>query len=149
MIGMLTWIGILVSHVGFIKATKAQQIPDDRFPYRSPFGLVGSYIALAFLSILILTKSFDVFVGGFDYKGFIVGYIGLPVYLTLLFGYKFWCGTKRVKNSEADLVTGVPTTSFAEERALHEAEMRERAKHQTGVARVIGQVYRRTLAWLF
>ncbi|CAG9978566.1 unnamed protein product [Clonostachys byssicola] len=147
--GMLTWIGILVSHVGFIKATKAQQIPDDRFPYRSPFGLVGSYIALAFLSILILTKSFDVFVGGFDYKGFIVGYIGLPVYLTLLFGYKFWRGTKRVTNSEADLVTGVPTISFAEERALHEAEERERAKDQTGVARVIGQVYRRTLAWLF
>ncbi|CAH0027969.1 unnamed protein product, partial [Clonostachys rhizophaga] len=147
--GMLTWIGILVSHVGFIKATKAQHIPDDRFPYRSPFGLIGSYIALTFLSILILTKSFDVFMGGFDYKGFIVGYIGLPVYLMLLFGYKFWCGTRRVKNSEADLVTGVPTISFAEERARHEVEVHERAKHQTGVVRVIGQVYRRTLAWLF
>ncbi|CAI6094996.1 unnamed protein product [Clonostachys chloroleuca] len=138
---MLTWIGILVPHVGFIKATNAQQIPDDRFPYRSPFGLIGSYIALAFLSILILTKSFDVFVGGFDYKRFIVGYIGLPVYLTFLFGYKFWCGTKRVKNSEAHLVTGVPTISFTEERARHEAEVRERARHQMGVARVIGQVY--------
>lgn len=146
---MLTWIGILTSHVCFVKATKAQQISADRFPYRSPFGATGSYIALAFLSILILTKSFDVFVGKFDYQNFIVGYIGLPVYLILLFGYKFRFRTKRVKKHEADLFTGVPTTTYAEEKAQHEAEIEAQAEGKTGVARVISVIYRRCLSWLF
>lgn len=146
---MLTWVGILLSHICFIKAAQAQQIPNDRFPYRSPFGLAGSYVAVSFLAILITTKSFATFVGSFDYKGFIVGYIGIPVYLTLLLGYKLWNRTRRVKSSEVDLTTGVPSIPFAEERARHEAELREKAQNQRGGARIIGAIYRRTLAWLF
>lgn len=147
--GMLTWVGILISHICFIKATQAQQIPNDRFPYRSPFGIAGSYVAVCFLAILITTKSFPVFVGTFDYKGFIVGYIGLPVYLTLLLGYKLWNSTKRVKSFEVDLTTGVPSIPFAEERARHEAELHEKAQNQRGVSRTVGAIYQRTLAWLF
>jgi amino acid transporter len=146
---MLTWIGILTSHIGFVKAVKVQQIALDRFPYRSPFGAIGSYIALAFLSLLILTKSFDVFVGTFDYKNFIVGYIGLPIYLIFLFGYKLRYRTKRVKSFEADLVTGVPTITAAEERAQHDAELETEDSGKTGVARIIAVIYRQGLSWMF
>jgi yeast amino acid transporter len=148
-LGMLTWIGILASHVGFLKATRVQDISLDRFPYRSPFGLAGSYIALAFLSLFIITKSFEVFVGHFDYKNFIVGYIGIPVYLTCLIGYKVSRKTKMVKPFEADLITGVSTATYAEELAQHEAELNAEAKDKKGVPKIIAGVYKRTLSWMF
>lgn len=44
--------------------------------YKSPFGLWGSYVALAFCCLIALTKNFAVFTkgdyGAFDYKNFIV-----------------------------------------------------------------------------
>lgn len=69
--GLLTWISILVSHIYFVKARRAQGVPDDspQLRYKSPFGLWGSYFALAFCVLISLTKNFNVFRnGGFDYK---------------------------------------------------------------------------------
>lgn len=78
--GLLTWVSILVSHVYFVKARRAQGVPDNdpRVVYRSPFGLWGTYFALAFCVLISLTKNFTVFrprpdtYGNFDYKNFIV-----------------------------------------------------------------------------
>ena len=75
--GLLTWISILVSHIYFIKARRAQGIADRDMPYKSPFGLWGSYIALFFCCLIAVTKNFSVFThnkkyGNFDYKNFIV-----------------------------------------------------------------------------
>ena len=76
--GLLTWISILISHIHFVKARRAQGIGDDAVPYKSPFGLWGSYCALAFCCLIALTKNFNVFTcssdysGCFDYKDFIV-----------------------------------------------------------------------------
>lgn len=148
-LGMLTWIGILASHVGFLKAIRAQSIALDRFPYRSPFGLAGSYIALAFLSLFIITKSFEVFVGHFDYKNFIVGYIGIPVYLICLIGYKISRKTKMVKPSEADLITGVSTATYAEYLAQHKAECNAETEDKKGVRKIMSAIYKRTLSWMF
>lgn len=46
--GLLTWISILVSHIYFVRARNAQGVDPASMRYRSPFGLWGSYIALAF-----------------------------------------------------------------------------------------------------
>lgn len=119
------------------------------FPYRSPLGVVGSYVALAILIIIILTKSFDVFILSFDYKSFIVGYIGIPVYLIFIFGYKFWFGTRRVKSSEADLTTGVPEMTVSEERAKHQAALLAAETEQTGFAGRVAFFYRKVFSWLF
>jgi yeast amino acid transporter len=75
--GLLTWISILVSHVYFVKARQAQGVPLTELRYKSPFGLWGSYVALAFCCLIALTKNFAVFTysddyGSFDYKNFIV-----------------------------------------------------------------------------
>lgn len=69
--GLLTWVSILVSHIYFVKARRAQGVPDDSplLRYKSPFGLWGSYFALAFCVLISLTKNFNVFRHGeFDYK---------------------------------------------------------------------------------
>jgi amino acid transporter len=39
LIALLTWISILVTHIFFQRACKAQRIPRDRMPYMSPFGI--------------------------------------------------------------------------------------------------------------
>jgi amino acid transporter len=73
--GLLTWISILVAHIYFVKARRAQGVDEASMRYKSPFGLWGSYGALAFCCLVALTKNFDVFIGGFDYKNFITGYL--------------------------------------------------------------------------
>lgn len=60
--GLLTWISILVTHIYFVKARKAQGILDKDMPYVAPFGLIGSYIALFFCCLIAITKNFPVFV---------------------------------------------------------------------------------------
>lgn len=147
-LGLLTWISILVSHICFCRARKIQQIDLAYIPYRAPFGARGSLIALAFLVILTLTKGIEVFIGTFDYKGFIVQYIGIPIYLCLIFGYKIVKNSRRVRAEAADLVTGVPEETVAEERAAVEAAMREKESVMAGRGR-LGKIYRKGFSWLF
>ncbi|KAI8186722.1 Dicarboxylic amino acid permease [Colletotrichum sp. SAR 10_86] len=146
--GLLTWISILITHIFFCRAREAQQIDPAYIPYRAPFGTWGSYIALGFLIVLTLTKGIEVFVGTFDYKSFIVQYIGIPVYLICIFGYKIVKKSHRVQAEAADLVTGVPEETVAEERAAVEAVRKEK-EATSGKRGVFAKIYRKAFAWLF
>lgn len=108
----------------------------------------GSYIALGFLIVLALTKGIEVFVGTFDYKSFIVQYMGIPVYLICIFGYKIVKKSHRVRAKTADLVTGVPEETVAEERAAVEAARREK-EAAAGKRGNIAKIYRNGFSWLF
>ncbi|KAK5113031.1 hypothetical protein LTR85_011053 [Meristemomyces frigidus] len=120
--GLLTWISILVSHIYFVRARRAQGIPDSAMPYKSPFGLWGSVIALFFCCLIALTKNFSVFTGGFDYKNFITGYLGIPLYLIMICGYKIVKRTHGVKPHEADLFSGKDIIDADEQEWLARAE---------------------------
>jgi amino acid transporter len=73
--GLLTWISILVSHICFVRARRAQNVPDSLLAFTAPLGIYGSYGALAMCILIALTKNFAVFThgkwGNFDYKNFI------------------------------------------------------------------------------
>lgn len=77
--GLLSWISLLVSHIYFVRARRAQGITKDQMAYVAPLGLWGSYIALFFCVLIALTKNFPVFTkgtyGNFDYKNFVTGYL--------------------------------------------------------------------------
>ena len=81
--GLLSWISLLVSHIFFVRARRAQGITNDQLAYTAPFGLIGSYIALFFCILIALTKNFSVFTkgkyGNFDYKNFVTGYLVSPL----------------------------------------------------------------------
>jgi amino acid transporter len=147
-IGLLTWVSILVSHIAFCRQRKVQRIDTTYIPFRAPLGAYGSYAALVFLVILILTKGAEVFVGKFDYGTFIVQYIGIPVYLLCIFGYKMIKKSRRVRNGEADLITDVPEETVAEERARFEQARRQKELSK-GAASYLAKAYRKTLSWLF
>jgi yeast amino acid transporter len=145
--GILTWISILVTHIFFVRARQAQGIQKTSMAYTSPVGMWGSVGALVFCVIIALTKNFTVFVpdedyGKFDYENFITGYLGIPVYLILIFGYKLVVKSPRVKPSEADFYTGKDIIDRQEEEFL--AQQAEKKKNVRG-----GWFYRTFVAWLF
>ncbi|CAL9729160.1 dicarboxylic amino acid permease [Monosporozyma unispora] len=113
-VGILTWISILITYICFDKAVRAQGIDKSTFAYVSPFQPYGAYFSLAFCIIVALIKNFTVFIGGFDYESFITGYIGLPVFVVCYFGYKIVCHTKIHSSKDVDLIS-LKTTVDKEE----------------------------------
>ncbi|EGW34892.1 dicarboxylic amino acid permease [Spathaspora passalidarum NRRL Y-27907] len=131
--GLIAWSCILVIHIRFMQACKAQGIDRNKdLAYKSPLQPYGSYVALAICVLVIFIKNFTVFLGKpFTYKNFITGYIVLPVFLIMYFGYKFWYKTSIIKLHEVDLETyrDVVDAEFekyeaeeAEKKAIREAE---------------------------
>jgi len=109
--GILNWISILISHIYFVRARSVQNIPDTALAYVSPFGRNGSIFALGFACVITVFNGWADFVkdqstGRFDWKHFIVNYIGVPIYLLMIFGYKFIMKTRGVKPEDADLFSG-------------------------------------------
>lgn len=118
----LTWISILVTHIFFVKARNAQGISNDAMPYTAPFGICGSYVALFSCCLIVVTKNFNVFTkgdyGNFDYKNFTTGYLGIPLYLAIILGYKYWYNTKRIRPEMADMYDGKAEIDREEEEFL-------------------------------
>jgi yeast amino acid transporter len=146
--GLLTWISILVTHIFFRRARVAQGILDSQMPYVAPLGIAGSYFALFFCCLIALTKNFSVFVhdksyGDFDYKNFITGYLGIPLYLIMIFGYKLWFKTKMVRPEEADFYSGKAAIDREEEEFL------ARKAAEGKLAQRRNWFYRTFISWLF
>ncbi|KAK7420583.1 amino acid transporter [Neonectria magnoliae] len=147
--GLLTWISILVTHIHWCKARKAQNIPNEILPYVAPLGIYGSYGALAVCVLIALTKNYDVFVGGDfgneKYKTFITGYLGIPIYLALIFGHKILKKTRGHKPHEVDFYTGKDIIDNEENEFLaRKAALKEAQGPSRG-----GWVYKTFLSWLF
>ncbi|KAJ5365353.1 Amino acid/polyamine transporter I [Penicillium concentricum] len=147
--GLLTWISILVTHIYFVRARKAQGIPEESLAYKAPLGVAGSYFALGFCILIAFTKNFDVFIhspktyGNFDYKNFITAYLGIPLYLIMIFGYKFATGCKGVDPMTADLFTG--KDEIDREEALYLAAKEAQAEKNNDA----GWFYQKFVSWLF
>jgi amino acid transporter len=146
--GLLTWISILITHIFFVRALKAQGIDHKSLTYTAPFYPYGPWIALVLCVIIAFIKNFTVFINGFNYKTFITGYIGLPVYVIAFFGYKFIFKTKFRKPEEVDLVTLKHYIDEEEEEGkILDAERKERL-------RISGKkdkewFYEKFVSWLF
>lgn len=149
--GLLTWISILVAHIYFVKARRAQGVDESQMHYVAPFGLVGTYFALCFCIVISIFKNYDVFVHDntrehglekFDYKNFITGYLGIPLYLIMIFGYKLFTRTKGWTPLTADLFTGKDVIDREEEEFL--AQKATTRKRKPG-----GWFYRHFVSWLF
>lgn len=147
--GLLTWISILVTHIYFVRARRAQNVPNSDLAYVAPLGIYGSYGALAFCILIAFTKNFNVFThspkyGNFDYKNFITAYLGIPLYLILIFGYKLTHrGQPPVTPSNADLWSG------KEEIDRQEAAYLARKDAQVEKHAQSNWFYQKCVSWLF
>ena len=145
--GQLTWITILLTHIRFVAARRRQGIADSVMPYRAPLGVAGSWAALAFTCLMTLTKSFTAFIPTFDAKTFITGYIGIPLYVILIVGYKLALHTRWIRSDEADLFTGKHECDREEAEFLENKQAR--AEERTGSKKFWYTVYEKGFGWLF
>ncbi|KAL2423846.1 Dicarboxylic amino acid permease [Exophiala dermatitidis] len=151
--GLLTWISILVAHIYFVRARRAQNVPDSALAFTAPLGAAGSYGALALCILIALTKNFPVFThskswGDFDYKNFITGYLGIPLYIIMIFGYKFIMKTKTVSPETADLWSGKDIIDREEEEFVAAQRAKEVERTKNG-GKPRGWFYRTFVSWLF
>ena len=94
--GFITWLGIAISHYRFRRAYVMQGRDLSRLPYRAKLFPFGPIFALILCIFVILGQDMALFSGHVDWHGILVSYIGLPVFLLLWFGYKWWHKTKIV-----------------------------------------------------
>ena len=149
--GLLTWLSILYTHTRFIRARRAQGITDDQIVYKAPFGLWGTWVAIVFTGLITLFKSFTAFLwspktGNFDYKSFITGYIGVPLFIVLFFGYKFVKKSRWIPLEECDFYTGKKEIDDEEERFVRLKEEKMAQEQKKGGAKFF---YKRFVSWLF
>ncbi|KAI9671511.1 MAG: hypothetical protein M1817_003563 [Caeruleum heppii] len=146
--GLLTWISILVAHIYFVRARRAQGVADHQLAYTAPLGIAGSYGALVSCIIIAIFKNFNVFTrspstyGAFDYKNFITGYLGIPLYLIMIFGYKYWTKTKGVTPMTADLFGGKQAIDDEEAEFLARKAEKNKGKNKGN------WFYRTFVSWL-
>ncbi|KAI1437714.1 amino acid permease [Xylaria sp. CBS 124048] len=147
-LGLLAWISILVTHIWFVRARQAQGLTNDMMPYTAPLGIWGSYLALFICVLVALTKNFTAFIPSLsikaNYIAFITGYIGIPVYLVLIFGHKLYTKSKGVTPEECDFYTGKDIIDREEEEFLAEQAAKKAADPKAGRS-----FYRRWVSWLF
>lgn len=110
MLGLLTWVSVLITHISFVRARKAQGVLDTSLVFRARFGLFGTAFALVlciFITATMTLSSFHFEDGElrFDPLAIVSSYIAVPVYLLLIFGYKFAVRSKGIDPMEADLWT--------------------------------------------
>lgn len=110
MLGLITWVSILVTHVSFVRARKVQKISDEVLVYRAPFGSRGSWFAIALCIFIGLSKAFDIFTQDVEekrlnYKALITSYIGLPLFLAILISHKVVRGGHMLQSDQVDLWT--------------------------------------------
>lgn len=87
--------------------------------------------------------------GKFDSDNFVFQYIGIPIYLLCIFGFKISRGSHRVQKTDADLVTGVPQETVAEELARFTSIKLEEKEKDKGNAFLWKKLYSKFVFWLF
>lgn len=148
--GILTWISILISHIYFVLARRAQNVPDTSLAFISPFGIKGSMAALIFACLILIFNGWATFVHDpvtgvkFDWRNFIVDYLPVPIYLGMIAGYKIVMGSKTWRPEDADLY------SEKEKIDADEAEFLAReVKKSGGLETRWRRTYRATLGNFF
>lgn len=148
--GLLAWACILVIHIRFMQALKAQGIPRSSLAYKSPFQPYGTYFALTICVLVIFLKNFTVFLGHpFLYKTFITGYIVLPVFIIMFVGWKIYKRTHWIKSTEADLDTYRDVIDAEEEEFASEEAEKKARRAAEGIKYDKEWFYDKFLGWLF
>ncbi|PYH88993.1 amino acid permease [Aspergillus ellipticus CBS 707.79] len=114
MFSILTWVSIIIIHFSFIRARRAQKITDAVLTFKAPLGLFGSWLALIACVLVVVIRGFDLFdresyPNGVDRSAFVTSYIGIPLYIVLVLGYKIGTKSKHVNPQDVDMGSLTPT----------------------------------------
>jgi amino acid transporter len=104
---VLTYVGMLITFMFWLRALKAQNIPRDltTLPYVAPLAPYSAWCALIVGSLVLFFIGFDSFVP-WSTRGFVTAYFGLGFGLVMFCFWKLWKRTRFVRAAECDLVSG-------------------------------------------
>lgn len=129
--GILTWISILISHIKFVRARRAQNVPDTALAYVSPFGATGSMVAVVFACVITFFNGFQYFIKGMTKSSEVeiidifMSYIGIVMFGVMMLGYKLVTKEKGILPDEADLFGGKARIDAEEEEFLAEQSVKQ------------------------
>lgn len=102
--GFIFWLGIAVSHYRFRKAFVAQGHSLDQLPYKAKWFPFGPIFATVVCLVVIFAQDYQAFTGGeIDWKGAVVAYLGVPLFLVMWLGFKFINKTKVIPLNECKI----------------------------------------------
>lgn len=100
--GFIAWLGIAISHYRFRKAYVLQNKDLKKLPYIAKGYPYAPLLAFTLCLIIILGQNYQAVIGKeMNWSGFIISYIGVPLFLILWLGYKFIYKTKIVNLKHA------------------------------------------------
>ncbi|KAF5702383.1 dicarboxylic amino acid permease [Fusarium globosum] len=103
---VLNWVAILISHIHFRQALKAQGIAGADLPYVGFLQPYGSYFSLLISLLVIVFNGYDAFIPHFKPEVFVLKYLGTVVFV---FNFVWWKVSKKTtwwSASDVDLSTG-------------------------------------------
>lgn len=104
---LIVWAANSYTYLRFYHGLRYHGIDRDTLPYKSPWQPFLAYFSIIFCLTIAFFNGFDAFFPGrFSAKSFIPPYINIPIFIVLIFGYKFINKTKLVAPSEMDLWSG-------------------------------------------
>ncbi|CEL04271.1 Putative Amino acid transporter (Eurofung) [Aspergillus calidoustus] len=115
---ILSWGSILIMHISFVRARKAQKIPDEEVPFKAPFGIFGSWTALVICISIPVMRAIELsdrnqytdqnhYNKGLHVWAIVTSYLGIPLYFALVLGYKIGSRRKgRSGHAKVELTSG-------------------------------------------
>lgn len=110
--GLITWSSINLSHIMFMRAMTAQNIPRSTLPYLAPLQPYLAYYGVIFNVLICLTQGFTVFIV-WDVRDFFINYISLILFAVLYVGHKLVFRSAIVDSKSADIARGSHIDDFS------------------------------------
>jgi amino acid transporter len=117
---VLNWVAILITHIRFRQALKAQGIATSDLPYVGFMQPYGSYFALFISILVIIFNGYDAFIPHFKVDVFILKYIGTIIFVGNVTWWKLVKKTTFWGAETVDLATG--RREFEERESHQDAE---------------------------
>ncbi|KIL92360.1 hypothetical protein FAVG1_04770 [Fusarium avenaceum] len=103
---VLNWVAILITHIRFRQALKAQGIAVADLPYVGFLQPYGSYFSLFISLLVIVFNGYDAFIPHFKPETFVLKYLGTAIFVFNIAWWKIAHKTKFWSATEIDLTTG-------------------------------------------
>ncbi|GFF45131.1 hypothetical protein CNMCM6936_006262 [Aspergillus lentulus] len=130
--GLIAWATLSFCYIRFYAALKAQGVHRDTLPWKGPLQPYAAWVGFIGSTIITLVAGFPVFLkGNWNTSDFVASYIGIPIFIVPIIGWKLWYRTKFARAANIDLWSG----------RLQEGEIIEKHSPMTW--------WRRILDWLF
>ncbi|KJX97683.1 hypothetical protein TI39_contig472g00003, partial [Zymoseptoria brevis] len=105
--GLIAWATLCFTYIRFFQGLKEQKISRDSLPWKGPFQPYTAWFGFIGSVIITLVAGFPVFLkGNWSTSNFVASYVGIPIFVIPILGWKLWHRTKVARAESMDLWSG-------------------------------------------